>query len=235
MPEDLSRIRKLKSMSVGQLASRAGISSEIIRAYEAGEKRISASDRKRLARALYVEQWDINPQSTPAAPKKPPTTEEKPHKRPTPPAKQKEKPPSSLPARETQLTHLLQLASHFDVDREALETQIGKPLDALTRKEARHWNAHFQQRVVEEKPSKSKIDRRRAYLPEGVDGFEMEYLDQVQASNDLLHFTMFNGERWEGTLIGYGPYALMIRRSDGSEMTLNKLAIAYYHRVKGDV
>jgi transcriptional regulator with XRE-family HTH domain len=246
-------------MSVKQLASRAGVSAQEVRDYEAGKKVIPSSVLERMARALYVEEWDINAQSapppppeertpkreqhaTPARPPQParqeprkePRPESKPQPKPEP--KQKPQPPQKqpLPAKETQITHLVQLARHFDISQGALEAEIGKPLDRLTRDEARTWNRRFNERIAEEKEAKSPIDRHRAYLPEGVDRFEMEYLNEVQESDDLLTFTLFNGEEIEGTLVGYGPYALTIRQPDGTETTINKLAIAYYHRAKGE-
>jgi transcriptional regulator with XRE-family HTH domain len=241
-------------MSVEQLASRAGVSAQEVRDYEAGKKIIPGSVLERMARALYVEVWDINARSAPppppeerapkpvrkAAPSRerpPQVTQEKRQSKPKPkPKPEKKEPPprQPLPAKETQITHLVQLASHFDITRGALEAEIGKPLDQLTREEARTWNRRFNERIAEEKEAKSPIDRHRAYLPEGVDRFEMEYLNDVQESGDPLSFTLFNGEELEGTLVGYGPYALTVRQPDGTETMVNKLAIAYYHRAKGE-
>jgi transcriptional regulator with XRE-family HTH domain len=244
-------------MSIEQLASRAGVSAQEVRDYEAGKKIIPGSVLERMARALYVEEWDINARSAPPPPPedRPPKREQKaapapprpappqrqapqqkpkPEPKPKPKKKQAPPPQQPLPAKETQITHLIQLASHFDITRGALEAEIGKPLDELTRDEARTWNRRFNERIAEEKEAKSPIDRHRAYLPEGVDRFEMEYLNEVQESGDLLSFTLFDGKGLEGTLIGYGPYALTIRQADGTETTINKLAIAYYHRAKGE-
>jgi len=236
MPEDLWRIRKRKGMSVRQLAARTGIAADTIREYESGARAIPPGDRRRLARALYVGEWDISLRSSPPPrPEKPPAPppEARPGPEPSKPRKGRRKRRPPLPARETQIAHLLRLAARFGLDRSALEEQIGKPLEQLTQAEARQWNGHFMRRIVEERPPKRAIDRRRASLPEGVDRFEMEYLDGVKASGDRLVFTLFNGERYEGILIGYGPYIITIRQEDGSELTLNKLAIAYYRRAGG--
>lgn len=256
MPQDLRVVRKRKGMSVEQLASRAGVSAQEVRDYEAGKKVIPGSVLERMARALYVEVWDINAQSAPPPPpeerapkprRKPAPSRErppqetrekpqpKPEPKPKPKPKKKEPPPRKpVPAKETQITHLVQLASHFDITRGALEAEIGKPLDQMTRDEAREWNRRFNERIAEEKEAKSPIDRHRAYLPEGVDRFEMEYLNGFLASGDSLAFTLFNGEELQGTLVGYSPYTLTIRQADGTETTINKLAIAYYHRAKGE-
>mgnify|MGYP000517317699 CR=1 FL=1 len=227
MPEDLQLIRKRKGMEAAQLAARAGIPLGLLKEYEAGSKPISPDHLRRLARALYVEPWDINPRSAP------PRREEK----PAPPSPKKEKPrreprPPAL-IREGQIAHLLSAAARFGIDRAALEAQIGKPLEQMNEAEGRQWNRRFTERLKAEKPPKKPINRRRAYLPEGVDRFESNYLEAVKASGEMLAFTLFNGERHDGAIIGYSPYSITIRQADGSEMTLNKLAIAYYRRAGG--
>jgi len=235
MSEDLRNIRKRKKMSIGQLASRSGISIATIIQYEKGACRIPPNDLLRLAKALYVDEWDINPQSSPPPPPSPPR-EERPSRPPRPkkgPPKEKKPPPKSPPARDTQIAHLLTLAARFDVDRAALEAEIGKPLEELTQKEARFWNGRFMRRIAEERPPKRAIDRKRAYLPEGVDGFELAYLQEQQEASAPLHFTLFDGQSFEGTVIGFSPYQIFIREPGGDEITLNKLAIAYYRKAGG--
>lgn len=235
MSEDLRTLRKQKRQSINQLASKSGISIARLIQYERGEQEIPHADLRRLARALYVDEWDINPRSTPPPPA--PAREERPARPPRPPRPKKEKPPKekkpppkSPPARESQIAHLLTLAARFGIDRAALETEIGKSLDELTQKEARHWNGRFMRRIAEEQPPKRAIDRRRAYLPEGVDGFELAYLQEQQEAGVPLHFTLFDGQTFEGAVVGFSPYQITIREPGGDETTLNKLAIAYYRK-----
>ena len=235
MSEDLRTLRKQKRLSVNQLASKSGISIARLIQYEKGEQEIPHTDLRRLARALYVDEWDINPRSTPPPP--PPAREERPAKPPRAPRPKEEQPPKGKrplpkppPARESQIAHLLTLAARFGIDRAALETEIGKPLDELTQKDARHWNGHFMRRIAEEQPPKQAIDRRRAYLPEGVDGFELAYLQEQQEAGVPLHFTLFDGQAFEGTVVGFSPYQITIREPGGDETTLNKLAVAYYRK-----
>lgn len=236
MPEDLRKIRESKRMSLNQLASKSGISIATLIQYEKGASTIPDADLSRLARALYVDEWDINPRSSPP----PPPRQERPTEPPRPPQprekppKEKRAAPKSPPARETQITHLLNLAAHFDMDRTTLEAEVGKPLDELTQKEARFWNSHFMRRIAEERPAKRAIDRRRAYLPEGVDGFELAYLQEQQKAGASLHFTLFDGQTFEGSVVGFSPYQITIRELDGDEVTLNKLAIAYYRKAGSD-
>jgi transcriptional regulator with XRE-family HTH domain len=232
MPQDLGEIRKGRRMSVNQLALKSGIPIPKLVMYEKGAQEIPAADLRRLAKALYVDEWDIAPRSSPP----PPPREERPAK----PREQKEKPPrkkkpppKSPPARDTQIAHMLTLAARFGMDRVALEAEIGKPLDELTQKEARHWNGHLMRRIAEEQPPKRAIDRKRAYLPEGVDGFELAYLQEQQEADALLHFTLFDGQTFKGRLIGFSPYQITIQELGGDEITLNKLAIAYYRKASG--
>ncbi len=250
MPKDLGKIRKRKGLSVNQLASRSGISIATLVQYEKGAQEIPPTDLRRLAKVLYVDEWDINCRSSPPSPP-PPSHEERRARPPRPshkeqrarparppqpqkrPPKEKKPPPKPLPARDTQIAHLLMLAARFDVDRAALEAEIGKPLDELMQKEARFWNGHYMRRVAEERPSKSSIDRKRAYLPEGIDSFELAYLQEQQEANAPLHFTLFDGQAFEGTVVGFSPYQITIRESGGDEITLNKLAIAYYRKAGG--
>ena len=238
MAEDLRTLRKQKRQSINQLASRSGISIATIIQYEKGVREIPPGDLRRLAKALYVDEWDINPRSTPLPPappreeppSRPPRRKETPkEKKP----KEKKPQPKSPPARESQIAHLLTLATRFGIDRTALEAEIGKSLDELTQKEARHWNGHFMRRIAEEKPHRA-IDRKRAYLPEGVDGFEMAYLQKQQEADALLHFTLFDGQTFEGKLVGFSPYQITIHEPGGDEVTLNKLAIAYYRTSGGE-
>lgn len=238
MPEDLRTLRERKKLSLNQLASKSGISIATLIEYEKGEREIPPADLRRLAKPLFANEWDINPRSTP--PPSPPARPERPAGPPRPPRPREEKPPQEkqpprppVPARDTQIAHLLALAARFNVDRAALEAEIGKPLEQLTLKEARFWNGKFMRRIVEERPPKQAIDRRRAYLPEGIDGFELAYLQEQQEAGVPLHFTLFDGQTFEGAVTGFGPYQITIREPGGDEITLNKLAIAYYRKAGG--
>jgi len=239
MPEDLRTLRKRKRMNVKQLASRSGISIATLVQYENGGREISPKDLRQLAKVLYVNEWDINPRSSPPPPPprdersaRPPRVPQAPRAKREPP-KEKKPPRRSPPARDSQIAHLLMLAARFGVDRAALEAETGKPLEELTQKEARSWNGHYMRRIAEERPPKRAIDRKRAYLPEGVDGFELAYLQEQQEAGVPLHFTLFNGQTFEGAVAGFSPYQITIREPGGDEVTLNKLAIAYYRKAGG--
>jgi sRNA-binding regulator protein Hfq len=63
-----------------------------------------------------------------------------------------------------------------------------------------------------------------------VDEFELQYLTQAQEAGDTLTITLINGEQVEGQIIGFSPYTITLRLAGGEELTLNKLAIAYYRK-----
>ena len=225
MAQDLGTIRKQKGMSISQLASKSGISIAKLVEYEKGTSEIPSADLVRLAKTLYVNVWDINRSSTPLSP--PPAPEKK--GRPKEPPAEKKPRPQSPPARESQIEHLLMLAARLGVDRVALEEEVGKPLKDLTQKEARTWNGKLSRRWAEQKTA-----RKRGYLPESVDSFELVYLLEQQNAGAPLQFTLFDGQTFEGTVVGFGPYQITIREPGGDEVTLNKLAIAYYRKAGGE-
>jgi sRNA-binding regulator protein Hfq len=132
---------------------------------------------------------------------------------------------------------MLNLAERFtDVDRGTLEAQAGKSLEDLTVKEASELLAELQERLRQEQPPRAKqpFDRHRAYLPEGVDEFELNYLTQAQQAGDTLNVTLFDHKQLEGQILGFSPYSITLRGSDGEETTVNKLAIAYYRKREAD-
>jgi len=232
MAENLWEIRRRKRMKVRDLAAKSGVPAAVIHQYEAGEKPVSEAHLRQLARALIVETWDIKSLSDPkpreerTAPKAKPSGEPRPPKPPGP-----RRPPA--PVRPSQITHLLGLAARFaDVDRTSLEAKVGKPLEELTAKEAGQLLKELQERIVLEHPpgTGQPFDRHRAYLPEGVDQFEFQYLTAAQKAEHTLCMTLFDGQLIEGEIVGFSPYHITLRQPGGEEITLSKLAIAYYRR-----
>jgi transcriptional regulator with XRE-family HTH domain len=235
MPEPLWKIRERKGLSVNQLAAKSGVPAISISEYEAG-RAIRSADVPRLAKALYVEEWEIELQSE---------SRPKPKGAPSPSAapreqKAREKPkvrPLPSPARLTQIEHLLSLTTrHFDKGRAALEEEVGKPLEEMTRSEASKLLRRYQQSLAEtlsaDNAGEVRGKRKRAYLPEGVDEFEQKYLSTQQESDALILFTLFDGRELSGYVIGFGPYSITMREEQtGEEITLQKLAIAYYRTI----
>lgn len=235
MPENLWEIRRRKKMKVRDLAAKCGVSAALIHQYEAGEKPISQPHLRQFARALIVDTWDIKlisdpkPRSQMAPGRGRPPREPRPPQEPRPP-----RPPA--PARPSQIEHLLNLAERFpDVDRAGLEAQAGKSLEELTKPEASELLTQLQERLRQEQPPRPKrpFDRRRAHLPEGVDGFELKYLTAAQEAGATLRVTLFDGSRVEGQILGFSPYTITLRQPEGEETTVNKLSIAYYRKQGG--
>ena len=235
MPLPLWKIREQKGLSVKQLAARSGVPAISIAEYESGHA-IRSADLPRLAKVLFVEEWEIELQSEPRPKASPEGARTQPTPTVQPEAVQEDKPATPRkpgPARPTQIEHLLNLVGrHFDKDRDAVELEIGKPLEQLTRKEASDLLKKYQLLLTEisaSDPSKSASQRKRAYLPEGVDQFEQEYLTTQQDAGAILHFTLFDGTKTAGRVIGFSPYSITIdEQGTGNELTLQKLAIAYY-------
>jgi transcriptional regulator with XRE-family HTH domain len=235
MPLPLWKIREQKGLSVKQLAARSGVPAISIAEYESG-RAIRSADLPRLAKVLFVEEWEIELQSEP----RPKSSPDEGRKRPTattrPDTGQEDRPASPrkpAPARTSQIEHLLNLVGrHFDKDRDALELEVGKPLEQLTRREASDVLKKYQTLLTEASASDSTgrtPQRKRAYLPEGVDQFEQEYLTAQQDAGAILHFTLFDGTKTAGRVIGFSPYSITIdEQGTGNELTLQKLAIAYY-------
>jgi len=253
--ENLRDIRKRKGMTVGQLSGRTGIPVRVLQDYEDGKATISPPHLSRLAKALFVGMEEIRPLSKPLPREAPPALshpaepprERRPEARPSaaarppaertgrPPRESREKKPQPLPgpARPSQVNHLIGLSRHFGWDQPELEAKIGKPLSELDRREASQWLSEMQQQIANDMPGKPPgggPTRHRAHLPEAVDGFELAYLAKQQAEEAALTFTLFNGEIFSGRIVGFSPYSITIRETAGQEVTLQKIAIAYYRR-----
>ncbi len=248
MSENLWALREQRKLSVATLASRAGLPIGLVMEYEAGQRSIDVRHIGRLARALYVEESAIRLRSDPrpgAGPleRSPRRTEErpprpateaveaapKPRERPARPARAFPIPRPPLPPRPSQIAHLQDLLLRLGRSQDEFEAQLGQPLAELDRlsvsKALVALQTEFREGAVP--------DRRRAHLPESVDRFEHEHLAAVQTSGATLHFNLFDGASLSGQVIGYGPYSITIRQADGSETTVNKLALVSYTRLPG--
>ncbi len=236
---NLWELRKRKKLSVEQLAFKSGIPVSVLKEYESGARVIPSKDLKKLARALYVDPWDIKERSDPPPAPAPRQARGRPGVRSHPPRKRPGKAPKKLnvihPISEGQLEHLRSLAKCLEMNEEDLVSEAGKPLEELNQLEARSVLAKLTKRCTEIRHSENarKQGLKRAYLPEGVDRFEIEYLENCVKEGSKLRITLFDETEVEGVLIGFGPYTLAIREDGGDEVTLNKLAIAFYRKSGG--
>ncbi|MBC7224211.1 MAG: hypothetical protein H5T59_08060, partial [Anaerolineae bacterium] len=128
-----------------------------------------------------------------------------------------------------QIEHIRQLAANLGLDDAALEQHCGKPLADLTRGEAAKVLHALQKAITQATPDQVR-GKRRPYLPESVDAQEFHYLQACQREGARLTFALFDGREMEGRVVGFSPYTITIQTPAGDEVTLRKLAIAYYRR-----
>ena len=250
MAEDLWKLRQKRGLSAQQLAVRSGVPLLSIQEYEQG-KTVRAADLSRLAKALFVDEFDIKLTSEPFRPPKT-ATEDKPKSflpnrpktqpdssevtpvRPTKPFSR----PRIVPlARPGQIQHLLQLAAVLQEDEPALIVAIGKPLQQLTVPEIQQYLRDYNDKVKQNKVSEGEnrpphTRRKRAHLPEGLDEFELNYLQSHYQAQNEMSFTLLNGQSFTGRIIGFTPYFITISETTGREVTMQKLALAYYTTTK---
>lgn len=242
MAENLWALREQKKLSIATLASRAGLPIGLIMEYESGQRSIDPRHLSRLARAMYIEDTDIRLRSDPrpgAA-----TLERQPRRdegrapaepnaapAPRPPREKPPRPPRPapvprppVPARPSQIVHLQSLLVRLGRSQAEVEAEVGKPLAELDRMAASQMLVKLQDELKEGKTA----ERHRAYLPEAVDQFESRYLAASQEAGDVLCFNLFDRSAVAGRVIGFGAYNITVRLADGSETTLNKLAIVSY-------
>jgi transcriptional regulator with XRE-family HTH domain len=243
MADNLWALREQKKLSVATLANRAGLPIGLIMEYESGQRSIDPRHLGRLARALYVDEAEIKLRSDPRPGSAPlerqprpertsPSTPATPTRAGSPPSATRSKdrgpkpePRPPAPPRPSQMAHLQTLLKQLDRTPDELEAEIGKPLADLDR-----TAMSGVLRSLQEKSRDLTAQRHRAYLPESVDTFEAGYLSRAQQAGDMLFFTLFDGSTDEGQVIGFGPYSITIRTRDGSDRTLNKLALVSYTR-----
>lgn len=230
MSNNLWELRKQRNLTVKQLATKSGIPAKNIYAYEAGEQ-VKMADMDKLAKALFVNKIDIKFQSDPITKAKPEPLPKSPKPAPVPKpqiAAPKKRP--SQPATEGQLNHLHTLSQKLGLDDTAVSQRINQPLDELAFQEARSWIKTFESELRAAEGQRPPDTRRlRASLPEGADEFEASYLLARQQADDEVTFTLLDGTTFNGRILGFGSYTITIRQADGSETTIQKLALAYYH------
>ncbi|MFO7683127.1 MAG: helix-turn-helix transcriptional regulator [Chloroflexota bacterium] len=247
MAQNLWELRQIKRMTVKQLAGKSGIKTDRIYAYENGEP-IKMADLDKLAKALFVNKNEIKIQSDPMQKKKPAPPQQavaapaapKPAAPSAPPAKQPptKKPPAAKPtqttsASEGQLDYLRVLIAKLNEDETAVSERLGKPLEELAFPEARQLlNTYHKAYKARQDQRPPDTRRKRGHLPEVVDDFEIKYLQTQQEAGTVITFTLFDKTEFSGRIIGFSPYNITIQQADDSEVTIQKLALAYYTAAK---
>jgi sRNA-binding regulator protein Hfq len=115
----------------------------------------------------------------------------------------------------------------LEIDQQQMEARIGKQLADLTRPEARDWIKKLRSIADEIAPSQRV---HYGVWPEAQEDREAAYLRQQRDLSATFTFKLFNGEQFDGTLVDFTPYTITVRPSEGDEVVLRKLAIAYYRR-----
>ena len=243
MAKDLWELRQKKKMTVKQLASRSGVKAGNIYAYESGDP-VRMADLEKLAKVLYVNSNEIKIQSDPIPKKKkkkpaaaaPPAAKSTPAQPSTPSAEKQASPKKQAPpkkqarqaaaARQGQIDHLLVLAQKVGHSEADVSERVGKPLAEMSVKEAKAWLKTYTEECKTLRPDDTRT--KRAYLPEAVDTFELNYLTQQQEAETMMTFRLLDKTEFSGVIIGFTPYAITIRQADGRELTLQKLALAYF-------
>lgn len=226
MEYDLWHLRQKSRLTINNLAEKSGVPAISIFEYEQGQV-VREADLPKLAEALGVEPEELKKRSVPN-PRKPGSAP----KKKAEPEKKVKKEPKAKQARPSQVQHLLALAVKFGKTKEDLEEQTGALLEDLSEKDLGELLKEYTQKIKDRKERISTdplgTKRWRAHLPEGVDSFEMDYLSRLQKGKSKAAFTLFNGKEFTGKVIGFSPYNITIQTADGEEVTLQKLAIAYY-------
>jgi transcriptional regulator with XRE-family HTH domain len=244
--DNLWAIREQKRISVAGLANRAGLPIGLIMEYESGQRSIDPRHLSRLAKALYVEDADIRLQSDPK-PGAPPLEKQAPSSEsryepsgsvqapvaprpPAPPPRQRDRGPRGRPEnrppslpRPSQIAHFGDVLVRLGRTQQEVEEALGKPIASLDRA-----GMSALLRSLQDEVRKTSVERHRAYLPEGVDSYEGRYLTNLVTTGRPVRFTLFDGSSVEGRVIGYGPYSITVEQPDGTETTLNKLALVSY-------
>ena len=135
----------------------------------------------------------------------------------------REVPPPRLPGPSStgQQDQIRHLARRLGLEESQLVERLGTSLAALDHTAARDAIASLRR----------EMEESGTWLPrvgEGPDQ-EADYLGKLRDQNMSLDVRMIDGSELGGTLIDFTPYLIRLRRDgDGTEVSVRKLAIAYY-------
>jgi|GEM_PF-6607563 len=142
---------------------------------------------------------------------------------PRPPRPSRPAPPPAA-ATVGQLDQIRNLARRMGLEEAELVERIGSPLDALDFATARAA-------ITKLRTAMEESGTWRPRVGEGPDQ-EGEYLAKLRQSAMPVEVLLFGGERVRGLIDDFTPYVIQIRQSDGSEVTVRKLAVVYYRTLE---
>ncbi len=149
--------------------------------------------------------------------------------RPTPtaprPAREPRAPKPPGPATAGQIEQIRHLARRMGIDEPSLVERFGAPLESLDHTAARAAITSLRTEMEESGTWQPRV-------AEGPDQ-EGEYLRKLREHGIPIEILLINGERFAGRISDFTPYVIQIRdRTNGEEVTVRKLAIAYYHTLE---
>lgn len=142
--------------------------------------------------------------------------------------------PPPSPVSSGQVEELGRLAARLEIQQEALEERIGKPIAALNRPDAKEWIKRLRAMAEEIAPGQRV---RYGQWPEAREDQEAGYLREQKEAEAPFLFKLFNGEQVEGVVKDFTPYTITVQTAgtspDGATgvIVLRKLAVAYYRQL----
>src|SRR5437868_11513437 len=108
----------------------------------------------------------------------------------------------------------MRLAARLNLSTARLETQFGRPLNDITRFDAREWIKHLREEAAQKAPP-SKV--HFGQWPGLKDDLEAVYLGEQKAAQAAFRFTLFNGQTFEGPIIDFTPYTVTVAETATGE------------------
>lgn len=124
------------------------------------------------------------------------------------------------PSTKGQLEQISNLARRMGLSEAEVEERIGASLTSLDHLGARNAIAKLHQELEESGTWQPRVG-------EGADQ-EGAYLGKLRDRELGVVAQLINGQRVEGRIVDYTPYTIRLRGESGDEVTVRKLAIAYY-------
>jgi len=139
-----------------------------------------------------------------------------------------------MPATDGQITEIMRLAARLNLSTEEIEHQFGRPVDNITRFDAREWIKKLREDAISKAPP-AKV--HFGQWPGLKEDREALYLTEQREAQAQLRVTLFNGQVFSGRIVDFTPYTITLDESagdSGEQIVVRKLAIAYYQRVGDD-
>ena len=124
----------------------------------------------------------------------------------------------------------MRLAARLEIEQAKVEESMGKPIQALSRVEAKEWIKRLRDMAEEIGGATPGSKVRFGQWPGSREDREALYLARYRESGATFSFKLFNGEEFRGTIADYTPYTITVKLDGQDELVLRKLATAYYRQ-----